>query len=343
MIETTLSSLSFLQIYEIRDILCKWSTLCDSSFSYKYRDLVKCSMSLYQNVIKKLSEPVWNAIDERFSWIKDSVHRDEVKASATSSFIGLMIYRSLIGHLRTRPIDESLDIKVVLLYIGSDYILDDETISEDVKDLLKTKVKEVFVNSFAESNPESDPESNDPRVDSLVQVLKEILTDEPLSRDGLLLAWDSELKSEQQKNITDFDTLWEISSDKGYKTILMACHIINKGQALIGARALGSLTQHIDDLIDHKVDIQSGIHTSANICMTTNKYHLDYYIYRLFKEVEELEDELLPIKIFFVQVICSCATRNPHTSSELRDLLSKYLLDDKVCDFETFVRHLVSE
>ena len=343
-----LSDLSFVQLKESRDVLTRWSIKTNDRTAHQYRSMLASFLDQYRLLIRMLSREIWHELEEKFPWLyHHPTLRGEVLASSSSALIGLIMYRTMIGHLR-RPgrekEDQELDHWLVLLYLGSDYILDDPEIDDQVKREMKDKVREVFKETLSE-RIKVEGSIEDHRVLALIKLLYDILEREPLSRQGLLMAWKSELRSEQQKSETDIDKLWDISGDKGYKTVLMACHIINSGQDLSGSRVLGAVTQHVDDLMDHLSDHKAGINTAAvrAIYHEHRDWSLDRYIHRLLREIDSLDIDLWPLKIFFVQVTCSCGFHNRATSEEFRQLLRAYLLDENICHFEQFIKLLGAE
>lgn len=336
-----LSNLSPAELISIRNVLQKWSIKTDSGLANEYRVFLKSYIEQYRLTLQGLSSEIWSEMDKRLPWLvcHDQL-KGEARASASSAYIGILIYRASVGLDRKTEQDKKLDIYIVLIYLGSDYLLDDKLLPDSIKDQMKQAVKRFFKSPY-QRQVELDL---DPKVTSLIDLLYDITEIEPKSVQGLRLAWDSELNSELQKHETDCDKLWDISVDKGYKTVLMACQVINSGSELLGARELGSVTQLIDDLMDHKIDYESGINTfvvrAVYYHKNRNQLSLDDYIYRLMREIESMPNELWIIKIFFVQVACSCAFHNKSTSDELRSLLNSYLLDSNVCNFEALIKLL---
>lgn len=337
-----LSRLGLAKLEHCKKILNTWSLPADSETGGGFRELLDHNLHLYRELVKKLSTDIWRHLKERFPWI---YHHPtigiESRASASSAYIGLLLYRAIVSHMRREgkeELDETLDIYIILLYIGSDYILDDSSISNEVKQELVYQVGLVESSEHVETIDTS--QIKDHRVEALIKLLLELLTLEPACKEGVFAAWKSEKESEKQTVLTSFDKLWDLSADKGHKTIYMACTVINEGQTLPFCQSLGSVTQHLDDLMDHKTDLAEGINTAVTVSMNSS-IGLDYYLYKILQEIESLDNRMYVIKIFFIQAVCSCGYHNPSTSTEMKDLLGYYLLDKKICDFEGFVKMIV--
>ena len=325
-----LSNLVLSELCECRTILRRWSVLNASPEAQLFRRGMKDCMNVYKTSFNIISEEIWLAVKSKLPWLYEHsshVLRKEVMASASAAYLGLILYRCLLEKKR-KDNDKEIDINIVLLYLGSDFLLDDMEVPNHVKKELKTCIDERVWTA------------EDTRVQNILDILKETLELEPQGEEGIYDAWNSEKKSLKQKDETDFETLWNISSDKGYKTIQMADKLINKGVELPYAFSLGSVTQHIDDLMDHATDIKSGIHTPATVCMKDGEC-LDYYLYRTLKDINDMSNDLYPMKIFFIQVVCSCGYHNKYTSSEMKSLLGHFVLTKAVYDLEGFVQSLI--
>lgn len=337
-----LSPLHLDELRHCRTILSNYSFPHDSLESSEFRLSMNENLEHYKIWFSIVNKTIWDAMEKRLPWIYNDVNKSvELLSAGSSAYLGLLIYRVLSKFNRREgkyKEDELLDVDIVLIYLACDFILDSEDIPSSVKTEMKRRV-ETYKND--PHHRETQKDKGDYRVNDLIDILEELLTLEPNCREGIFDAWDSEKKSEEQLHCKDFETLWEISSNKGYRTVQMAAKIINCGNDLPHSYILGALTQVCDDLMDHQSDKDAGINTAATLCMTDGQC-LDYYIYRCLILVSEVPKEFWPLSFFFTQVICSCGFHNNYTSKEMKRLCGYYLFSKKKYNLEDFVSRIIS-
>lgn len=333
-----LSDLSVSELNETRLILSKWSIKRDSDIGKKIANVVNCNETSekYKAFFKLCTQDIINAVEKHLPWLYNHPKlKYESLAGACVAFFGLIVYRIMVNFPRREgrmDEDKELDINLVLLYLGADFLLDDSEVDESTKRELVRCIDD------------GETTSDDYRVQSVLDIMYKLFEDEPLSRDGIMEAWESEKRAERQKRglATDdddaFDTLWDISGDKGYKTVLMANKIINSGQDLPQSKIVGFVTQHVDDLVDHATDKAAGINTAVTILMKKDKC-LDKYLHRVLREISEMT-EIPFLGIAYVQIVCNCGSNNPYASTEMRRLLGDFLIFSRYRQFEKFIEYL---
>ena len=335
-----LSDLSLSELNETRLILSKWSLKKDSEIGKNIANAVNCNETSekYKAFFKLCTKDIINAVEKRLPWLYNHPKlKYESLAGACVAFFGLIVYRTMINFPRREgrmDKDKELDINLVLLYLGADFLLDDSEVDESTKRELVRCIDE------------EEKTSNDHRVQSVLDIMYKLFEDEPLSREGIMDAWESEKMAEKQKRrLADedgaFEILWDISGDKGYKTVLMANKIINSGQDLPQSKIVGFVTQHVDDLVDHATDKAAGINTAVTILMKEDKC-LDKYLYRVLREISGMT-EIPLLGITYVQIVCNCGTNNPYASVEMRRLLGDFLLFNRYRQFEKFIEYLTMD
>jgi hypothetical protein len=119
-------------------------------------------------------------------------------------------------------------------------------------------------------------------------------------------------------------------------TVKMAATVINDGEDLRHSEQIGSVTQHLDDLMDFATDRSDGINTAVTILMDGDGC-LDYYIYRLLREINDMHDDLWLFKITFTQITMLYACNNPCVSKELKSMMRPTLMYDTKLSLEDVV------
>lgn len=332
-----LSDLDLNELNETRLILSKWSIKRDSEIGKVVARVVNCdeTSGKYKEFFKLCTRDIIEAVEKRLPWLYNHPKlKYESLAGACVAFFGLIVYRIMINFPRREgrmDEDKELDINLVLLYLGADFLLDDSEVDESTKRELVRCIDK------------GEKRSNDERVQSVLDIMYRLFEDEPLSRDGIMDAWESEKRAERQKRSIEscedpFEVLWDISGDKGYKTVLMANKIINSGQDLPQSKIVGNVTQHVDDLVDHATDKAASINTAVTILMKEGKC-LDKYLYRVLREISEMT-EIPLLGIAYVQIVCNCGANNSYTSAEMRRLLGDFLIFSRYRQFEKFIEYL---
>ena len=326
-----ISTLSIKKIREIIAILNKDPlNLCISSKEIKEYDC------MYKKIYASICDPIWSMMKIKTPWL---LKNNEAVTSASISYIGLLAWRIVLGLKRDEENGEMLDYNIILLYLACDYILDDKTINNGVKKEMECRL-EKFIQEDVFDEDEDVKKNGDYRVNDLMLIVQDTLRLEPKSRKSLISAWVAEKNSVKQLSVTSFEKLWNLSSEKGFRTVEMAAKILNKGEDLPNSFILGSVTQHVDDLVDYASDKLEGINTAATICMEDGKC-LDYYLYRCLKEIDTIPDDMWPFRMLNIQIVSSCGFFNPYTSNELKNILYNKIIIKEKYNLENFVKNLI--
>lgn len=327
---SSLSRLSIGQILVIKNIV-EFNILPNRLINKNYGGI----KSEFKRLFSMFNNTIWNKVRKELPHIWNSKKKIEALTASSCSWTGIFLWKSLLYINNKNSIDinlEEADIDVILLYIGSDYILDDDNVPLDMKKEMKTFVKKVRQAEVFE-----DKDIRYKEVLGLINILRRVIRRSPNSKNALWEAWDAEILVPED----NFESYFQISAYKGWKTVSMAAAIITNGGDFPGSKELGSATQHVDDMMDWKTDFNDGINTAATHSIKHDNF--DYYIYRALISCNNIGDIFMPIRAFFINCIASCGYHNPNSSSEIKDILSSILISTDVYDIESFIGSLVEE
>lgn len=304
-----LSNLSLEELEELHTIVKKWGIYSnDNDFSIIkdkfFPDIRKVFIDFNAPVFRRINEYPW-------------LIKDEVMASASAAFLGIMLFR-LIYKIPRKEGDLDIDISIIMIYLTSDHVLDDKSSNNELKKNLKQVLND---------RPDYIPENLDDKVKAVYKEFLFLTSRSKYAEEALLEAWDKEVESEKQHYETDLKKLWDISARKGGACTIMTAKILT-GEVFEDCYRLGAVTQWMDDLCDMKIDLDEGIKTCAT--ESANIGELDRYIYDIFIEMSKLGERFWIIKILFTLIICSLVDRREHISIELKNLIVKYTIFNKI-------------
>lgn len=327
-----LSTLSFHKLVRVRRMLEAWGIrITDEARKHIRED--EGMMENVRKLFKEVNGKMFREMDKVCPWLlKDK----EACGAASAAYIGCQIFK---GVLKLKESNDDLDTPLILIYLISDFIMDDKTAPLKIK----KQLKDVFDN-----NPEDFINSDlDDKVRAVLDQYMILTTASPNSKNALLKTWHYEVECEKQKsNESTLDELWDMTYEKGALTTLMAyatmmnvdpvtdCNVID------AVRMMGGITQLLDDLMDHQTDLDEGINTAALVAIKNNK--LDEYVYCVLLRIGMLPDHLLFMKVFFTQILCSCAGHNMGCSDEVRELLLDNCVSKKRYNLVEFVESMQS-
>lgn len=297
-----LSSLTMKQIKSIKNIFAKYHLNLNINIEDKN---ILC-------LVKLAANPIWSEMKNKVPWMLEHKNKKiELIASATNAYIGLQLFR-INNNIKIQ--DWQKDKDIVLLYLISDFILDDKDIDPKMKKDLLEKIRDRKINNKSKSVFRE--------VNDLMDILDRLLTGSDKVKEAIFDAWDAEMDSLRQLTTLEFEELFKISKDKGIRTVRMASIILGKDFDSL-YYDIGGISQLIDDLMDREIDSEDNINTAATICED-----MDYYIYRLLILIDELSDHQYFFKISFIQIL-KILVKDINLSCEIgkffhTDIKSKY-------------------